>query len=145
MHVDASDPRIHIGKRSAAGLFCWDCDRTLCPGGKAGIHMGGNHPWPDACPQCGAKNNPEGVAAGPGALELGFAPPRDERPKGVRGTSSFSWAQNPDTVRRACEAHMDESVVIDEYGRALTGREFLLMLRANCGVEFTDSIGMAFS
>ena len=24
----------HIGKRSAAGLYCWDCDETLIIGGK---------------------------------------------------------------------------------------------------------------
>lgn len=143
--ISTEGPRFHIGKRSMAGLYCWDCNRTLCPGGNAGIHAGGNGPWPETCPQCGATNIPEGLRAGPAAVELGFAQPREERPKGVRGTSSFTWAQDPSVVHRTCEAHMDEPVIVDEYGRAVTGREFIAMIRCNCGVEFTDYIGQSFS
>lgn len=142
--VDSDDPRIHIGKRSAAGLYCYDCDVTLCPGGKARIHMS-DEEWPKACPKCGATQADEGLRAGPVAVELGFAAPREERPTGVRGTSSFSWAQSPEAVRRTCEAHMDDEVIVDEYERRMTGRAFLAMLRANCAVEFTGSVGEWFS
>jgi hypothetical protein len=34
------DPRVHVGKRSGAGLYCWDCDEML-----------GER---DDCPQCSA-------------------------------------------------------------------------------------------
>lgn len=33
------DPQYHIGKRSAAGLYCWDCGKTLCKDGESGIHF----------------------------------------------------------------------------------------------------------
>ena len=46
--IDDMDPVYHIGKRSAAGMYCWDCDDTLCPGGKSQVHAGGRNdpPWP---------------------------------------------------------------------------------------------------
>lgn len=138
-------PIINIGKRSAAGLYCWDCDETLCPGGKAAIHQGGSESWPDACPKCGKGRTDEGLKDGnPAGVELGFSRPRDDRPTGVRGCSSFTWAQDPDKARRACEANMDREVVRNEYGDRFTGGQFLRMLRANCTIEFMHSIGREF-
>ena len=32
-HRGDDNPKYHIGKRSAAGLYCWDCHITLCKGG----------------------------------------------------------------------------------------------------------------
>jgi hypothetical protein len=134
----------HIGKRSAAGMFCWDCDETLCNGGKMAVHYGVSG-WSTTCRKCGAAPVAnEGLKAGPAAVELGFAPPRDERPKGVRGTSSFSWEIQPGEVRSICEAKLNDRCVVDEYGHVSTGGEFLRMLRANCGIEFTGSIGTDF-
>jgi hypothetical protein len=135
----------HIGKRSAAGLFCWDCGETLCEGGNAAVHFS-RHAWAKTCRKCGAAPAQEDhFKTGPVAVELGFSAPREERPKGVRGTSSFSWAQEPEGVRRRCEAEMDRKLVVDEYGRITTGREFLAMLRSNCGIESTSSVGQSFS
>lgn len=142
---DDMDPRIHIGKRSAAGNYCYDCDVTLCPGGKEMIHRGSGRPWPKTCPKCGKTADVGTLERGPAAVELGFAKPEADRPHGVTGASSFSWAQDPAVVRRICEQRMDEVLIVDEYGRDSTGAAFLRMLRANCPVEFTDSIGQQFS
>ncbi len=79
------------------------------------------------------------------SVELGFGKPRIERPKGVSSASSFTWAQNPVQVRQMCERHMEEELIVDEYGRKLTCREFLLMLRMNCPIEFTQAIGECFN
>lgn len=145
--IGEDDPRVHIGKRSTAGLYCWDCRVTLCKHGEEAIHGGTDRSaWYDRCPRC--EKPPYGeneLRAGPAAVELGFAKPRDVRPTGVRGTCSFSWAQDPDGVRRTCEARMDDEVVIDEYGHRLTGGAFLAMLRANCAIEFRRWIGEMFS
>ena len=145
--IDSMDPAIHIGKRSAAGFYCWPCGVTLCQGGEAAVHSG-THAWYPACPKCGAK--PEHVEGDKGviplatAVELGFAKPRTSRPPGVRSCSSFLWAQDPARVRQLCEAHLGEVVIVDEYDRELTGGQFLAMLRNNCPIEFTNSIGNWF-
>lgn len=142
--IDSDDPRWHIGKRSAAGPYCWDCDLTLCKGGNAAIHHSGNE-WFDQCPNCGKTQTDKPGLSGPAGVELGFAEPAVTRPRGVRGTSSFSWAQEPEMVGAICERNSDAKIVQDEYGDLLTGREFLNMLLTNCAVQFTDSIGQRFS
>jgi len=141
--VSVSGPT-HIGKRSAAGLYCWDCRVTLCRGGEACIHWGDG--FYGACPGCGATPVAEdGLRAGPAAVELGFAKPLGDKPSGVRGCSSFTWATEPDKVRAACEAHTEDVIVENEYGDTMTGAEFLRMLDANCPVQFTHLVGKEFS
>lgn len=120
----------HIGKRSAAGLYCWDCNQTLCPDGKEGIHKSSSDPWPDACPKCGKRKN--------SSTEDNAAM------VGVRGCSSFLWAQEPGVVRAALKALGDLPAVVDEYDRVFTADEFLNMLD-RCPVEFTGGIGVCFS
>jgi hypothetical protein len=141
--VDGMDPAYHIGKRSAAGAWCWDCGVTLCEGGIDGIHMSrcGSH---KTCPKCGAVPIVEDLDSGAVAVELGFANPRTWKPTGVRSCSSFTWAQDAAAVRARCEENVHEKVVVDEYGREMTGQEFLTMLTANCPVQFY-SIGEWFS
>lgn len=142
--ADDMDPQWHIGKRSAAGMYCWDCDATLCEGGKAAIHQS-RYGFHEQCPKCGQAPTKEGLdVPNPVSVELGFSSPRDGRPTGVRGTSSFSWAQDAEAARASCEQNMDSEAVVDEYGRVSTGREFLRMLRSNCAVEFHDSVGRYF-
>jgi hypothetical protein len=154
---DAYDERAsrHIGKRSAAGLYCWDCCMTLCRGGEAQIHRGDgwgeerSRKWYDTCPRCGQGPAPktagEVLERGPVAVELGFGEPETARPTGVAGCASFSWEVEPTEVRDYCRRHPDEHAIIDEYGRVMTCAEFLAMLAANCPVEITEMIGWGFS
>jgi hypothetical protein len=60
----------HIGKRSAAGVYCERCKQTLCKDGPQGIHKG-QSAWHKACPSCDT--------------------PSDELPT----ASSFTWAMVP--------------------------------------------------
>lgn len=137
----------HIGKRSAAGLYCYDCDETLVRGGKASIHHSGGGSY-DACPTCGARPPDfKGLSRGAAGVELGFAQPEEERPKGVFTAASFSWAAEPEGengVRAVCERNLEAEIIIDEYGRLMTGGAFLKMLRANCPIEFRH-VGERFS
>jgi hypothetical protein len=138
---DSMDPEYHVGKRSAAGMYCWDCDITLC---KGRVHYGDE--FHDRCPTCGKKPKKyDALSKGPAAVELGFAEPETKRPTGVQGCSSFTWAQPKESVVAACKARPDEELIIDEYGRTLTGQEFLDMLENNCPLQFFDSIGKWFS
>lgn len=145
MPIDRDDPVVHIGKRSAAGRYCWDCDVTLQIGGKDEIHMGRAGQL-DACPNCGrVVDEHDPFSHGPVAVELGFAEPEHARPTGVGFCSSFSWAQDPERVGTICRQRADEPLIEDEYGRVMTCGEFLVMLEANCPVQFTHSIGRYFS
>ena len=145
--IETDDPRIHIGKRSAAGLYCFDCRVSLCPGGEKAVHDGTYDRWPDRCPKCGQSPAPTSHddRMNPVAIELGFAKATSEQRTGVRGAASFTWAQDPERVVATCEAHADEEIVEDEYRRRYTGRQFVDMLNAACPIRFTDSIGRWFS
>jgi len=107
----------HIGKCSAAGLFCWACMVTLCRGGNSEIHYDRCGFYP-RCPKCGAA--PTGHAC------------------------SFTWADRPEAVRERCESMAGTTLIVDEYNSEYTGHEFLDML-TRCPIEFTDSIGREFS
>lgn len=87
----------------------------------------------------------DALSRGPAAVELGFAEPEETPPEGISGAASFSWARDPAEVRAVCSANVDRLVVVDEYGRTMTGGQFLSMLRCNCPIEFTDSVGREFS
>jgi hypothetical protein len=132
----------HLGKRSAAGLYCWDCDLTLCAGGIDGIHQSASS-WHAVCPRCGSSPVPRDEEGGL-ATEL-WGKTRATRPSGVRSCSSFTWSQQPEAVGRFCQVYADEDVIEDEYGGQLTGHAFLDMLAANVAVQFTHALGQEFS
>lgn len=156
-HPSEDDPARHIGKRSAAGAYCYDCGVPLIespPSRFAGNfgrwspdHIHGGHAQRlDACPDCGGTVKQEdlrdpGCAVG---IELGFAKPLGKRPRGVGSASSFSWAQEPARVILACRQWPDETLVVDEYGRDYTGAEFLDAILV-APLWFTDRIGGIFS
>lgn len=158
---DDMDPARHLGKRSAAGLFCYDCDVTLYrygtdriheeppdvpPRGDLGVRLKAYAAaWYDRCPRCGQAPAEEPLHTSAAGVELGFAKPRRVRPTGVRSCASFSWAQPPEEVRAVCRQFPRRKLVVDEYGRTYTGREFLRMLAANCPIEYTRSLGKWFS
>ena len=91
------DPETHIGKRSAAGLYCWDCKLTLCIGGEAKIHEG-NSRWHKKCPKCGKEPIKEGFENSAGGRELGFNTAKPAPKTGAASCSSFSWAMKPELL-----------------------------------------------
>ena len=139
--IDNMDPRIHIGKRSAAGKYCWDCHQTFCKGGEEQIHLDESD-WYDACPKCGKKEEKSDHSSG--LVELGFQKAANKPPTGVSTATSFSWAQYPSEVKETCSKKLDEVIVVDEYSRGYTGQEFLDMIESNCPIWFRDSIGTYF-
>jgi hypothetical protein len=130
---DASNE--HIGKRSAAGMWCWDCSATLCIGGTSSVHSGHGN-WLSACPKCGATKIDETLDDSAVGRELGFneAPPASKT--GVRSCSSFTWAMHPSMISGA------SVFVKDEYGRAYTAEEFKNVLD-ECPIRFF-AIGQDF-
>ena len=116
--IGVDDPRIHIGKRSAAGKWCHDCDVSLCKGGRFAVHNSMSN-WDDRCMGCGKHTS-----------DVGFA-------------CSFTWAQDQEKVVKILLANQCKVVVVDEYGSEHTGQEFSKVL-TSVKVEFYDSIGKEF-
>ena len=131
------DPAVHIGKRSAAGCWCWDCGITLCNRGNDGIHRSERHEWHDRCPQCGQEPVKESLSDSSVGRELGFNRDAPARKTGVRGCSSFLWAMWPEALEGV-------DAIEDEYGTRYTRAEFLAVLD-ECPVQFTHSVGHWFS
>ena len=146
-HRGSTDPEHHIGKRSAAGLYCFDCQWTLCKKGVNGIHFTAREEdWHKACPSCGQTPAKETLSEGTAGLELGFAPVRAKSPESVASCSSFSFAQDVVEVikRLVDQLGSDEPLVEDDYGRQYTAAEFLHVLE-ECPIHHTHSVGTEFS
>jgi hypothetical protein len=115
---------IHLGKRSAAGPWCFECGITLCKDGINGIHTSKSEWYKEGdkyiCPNCG---------------------------KEVKTTCcSWIWAVDPGDVFFKAElmANSKKKIILDEYGREFTGDEFLAELET-IPVKYTHSIGVNFS
>jgi hypothetical protein len=126
---------VHIGKRSAAGYYCWDCRTTLCCGGEQFVHYGSK--WFDKCPICNRPKDKEDWASGSVGRELGFNKKEFSAKTGVKSCSSFNWAIDPDKINKL-------RFVKDEYGRRYTLKEFRKILE-ECPIRYTDMIGREFS
>jgi len=127
---------IHIGKRSAAGQYCWDCKKTLCKGGIKDIHTG-NSDWYDHCIFCGQYPKKETLENSSVGRELGFNTQEYNKKTGVQSCSSFTWAINPLELRNIRK-------IKDEYGRVFTKKQFYEILE-ECPVQYFHSIGSEFS
>jgi len=138
----------HVGKCSAAGLYCWDCHQTLAGGGDVKkVHME-IKPLP-ACPKCGKKValtpwlSPKGNLLkanefNPVLVQLGLQKPGETPlPTGIAGASSFTWAMPIEEAK----GH----TLIDEYEQVYTWEDFERKVLAYCPIQFTDSIGVDFS
>lgn len=101
----------HIGKRSGAGLYCYNCKCTLCEGGEKDIHRGQSL-FLDHCPVCG----------------------RDHTSSSIRAVTSFTWAcEQSDLLRKR--------VIVDEYGDKTSMLSFLENVVDKCPIHFYHMIG----
>lgn len=122
---ESDDIQVHIGKRSGAGLYCWDCGTTLHMNGTMGVHLVSDM-WFTACPGCGAERTTEPVVGSAMGAELGLnAPPKENT--GVRGCSSFTWTllKHKRRIRMLAGRLDDRKLIVDEYGKLYTPGEFL--------------------
>lgn len=122
----------HIGKRSAAGPYCWDCGITLSRSGNP--HDGSG--MLDTCPRCGQSPTKETLDSSTAGRELGFNKTSPQRKTGVRSCSSFAWAVDPNYLEGV-------ATIEDEYGTRLTRAEFLAMLE-ECPIQDETLIGLEF-
>jgi hypothetical protein len=125
------DPRFHIGKRSAAGLYCWDCGVSLCKGGASRVHYG--EEFFDKCPKCGKSHVKEELSSSSIGRELGFNNTKPEKKTGVKGCASFTWARPIGRIKH----------IVDEYGTEYMLEEFYNVLE-ECPIQ-TEHYGVHFS
>jgi hypothetical protein len=126
----------HIGKRSAAGYYCWECKITLCKDGEKRIHRSDSR-WYKACPKCHKKPITETITQGAVGRELGFNKTPFAPRTGVTTCSSFSWAMEKTNIAKV-------RFVLDEYGKRFTLKEFDAIL-SECPVQYFHHIGQEFS
>lgn len=140
--VDENNDEVaHIGKRSAAGPFCWDCGVSLCAAGSHTVHEG-NGRWLNACPVCGAEGKSEPLEDSAAGRELGFNKHAPKQKTGVASCSSFNWAMSPAHFGDLADAH--NLTIQDEYGTPYSRSAFGAVL-SECPIMFWDSIGQEFS
>jgi hypothetical protein len=142
----------HIGKRSAAGWFCWDCNISLCKHGNNGVHKGKftteKGDWYTACPKCGLKIPKEDITKSSAGRELGFNKSKPKHKTGVASCASFSWAITESEFKQTCSQlsfiQMPNLIIQDEYGEFFTEKSFQAVL-SECPIQFFNSIGTEFS
>jgi len=135
----------HLGKRSAAGLFCWTCKKSLRIGGESLVHTSRadlfdveahKREWYNKCSICGDVPQNEGWDNSSVGRELGFNKEPYGEKTGVSSCSSFTWAVRESSLNRL-------KYVKDEYGRKFTIAEFRKILE-ECPIQFFDLIGTDF-
>ena len=131
---------IHIGKRSAAGYYCFDCHKTLCRDGDSKVHKSEGF-WFDKCPICGKTPIAEGFENSTAGIELGFNKVKSNPNVGVRSCSSFTWAIEPNKIN--CRK-LQSKKVVDEYGRKYSLKDFLDMVETY-PIWIYEAIGKEFS
>ena len=119
----------HIGKRSAAGTYCYDCGTTLCDLGTDFVHDGHRGRFLKSCPFCGKTYDPNQGATAT-TVELGFNTFDEIEQHGVGTASSFRWRMMRHlTVLRTVAAETPDRVcIVDEYERGYTASAFLDMV-----------------
>lgn len=154
----------HIGKRSAAGIFCFDCGISLGFGGNKYVHeelpeylkyrlrdkldsFGGGVYM--ECPLCGKQYVKEEFTGSSAGIELGFNKNIKEKRNGVRTASSFTFAMGICKLRKRLEeigANPDEKCIVNEYGDDYTLGEFLDILDTiPPALKFTQELNSEFS
>ena len=143
----------HIGKRSAAGKYCWDCKVTLCKGGDKFIHQGSDlfSGFFDHCPKCGRKPVEEPMEESASGRELGFNKSIPKAKTGVKSCSSFTWAMKSSAVlnRQLFKSVygsvlLGSKIIEDEYHQKYTLDEFYKVLE-ECPIQYEDMVGEEFS
>ncbi len=144
---DHMEPKFHIGKRSAAGSYCWDCGVTLCKDGPKRVHNDKcphefdtfcRCRWNKSCPKCGKKPVKEDLARSSAGRELGFNKIPPGKKTGVKSCCSFNWCMDPKKFLKK------QIIIWDEYGNNYSRDEFLKILE-ECPIQYTDSVGQWFS
>lgn len=141
-NFDEMDPRIHIGKRSAAGRYCYDCGIYLTAQSTQYAHMGKRDEFNeyinrkfDVCPNCGKGPSDEFIAAD---RELFRGTPVPSQLHGVQGVSSFTWTmvKHKTDIVMWLKTDKNKKIIRNEYGDEFSADEFLGNELRHCIILF---------
>lgn len=145
-------PIWHIGKRSAAGLYCYDCEITLCRAGAEGVHYG--EKWHDRCPNCNKEPVKQSLSNSAAGMELGFNK-KITPTTGVSSACSFTFAMTFEQLvsklqelfgEKDKEFDGDMKTIVNEYGEEFSYMEFLELIRdIPTSLRFRNVLGQEFS
>jgi hypothetical protein len=137
-HQGDESIQYHIGKRSAAGRYCYDCGSTFNKDGTQSIHFSDRKRlgWNDVCPCCGKVPDDKTPRYNPVMIELGFEKPGEKPAEGIAGASSFTWTMMKHMWDLEKQIMYASPLVVDEYGREYTAKEFLDMIKRDCPIQF---------
>ena len=113
--IEDTNPLRHIGKRSAAGAYCYTCGTTLCKYGTTCVHQYGFR-WHKECPICGQAGVPS----------CSFT---------ITLLSHKALLQK--LSRNKTRGKEDQKWVVDEYGQTFTAVEMLKIIK-ECPIIFQD-------
>lgn len=138
-NLDIDDIHIHIGKRSAAGPYCYNCG-SIFHEHSSELHHGGRGFFKslDACPGCGKSKEKREPSTSTALVELGFNKSKHVNKKGISSCSSFTWTlmKHKWKLQKLAEKNDPKKVVRDEYGRTYTAKEFLEEELSSVTVEY---------
>jgi hypothetical protein len=141
----------HIGKRWAAGQWCWECrcqcdyiyrdkvtraERRYPKGDTPGfaldfVHRNVLDRW--ACPQCGREMRKDAAEGyNPALRELGFDKSGPRVHHGIDGANGFHWYTGYGGIGATIDEILHNlhrrAAVRDEYGQRVTRPEFIAMI-----------------
>ena len=150
--VSEHNIQVHIGKRSAAGIYCYDCGTTFEKHGTHYVHSGHGEQVKQ-CPSCGKKREKESDG-GAGMRELGFNKEPFKIKTGVKTCCSFTWTlmkhkwriedlrdeEDPVLYEGGITTPINQRkrIIVNEYGDEYTASEFIQLLE-ECPIEFQDA------
>lgn len=145
--TEISIKKWHIGKRSGAGQFCFDCGVSLALGGNRFVHYDVQDYIRQRFPSLTGKYELEAYHKCP--LCEKPATGGDEGKTGVHYACSFTFAMGLAEAKRRIEEEclkLTDPCVQDEYYREYTWQEFMDILdNIPHSLWFTDSLGTEFS
>lgn len=127
----------HIGKRYAAGNWCWDCrvclnvDDPSAPFGQRVL---------DKCPSCGQKR-PKHSLYNPAMRELGFDKSGSHTHRGIDGASGFIWRTHDglgNTIADVKRALSRRRFVVTEYEERWPIKQFWNMFNDIIPEQYSD-------
>ena len=154
--------KIHIGKRSAAGYYCWNCKTTLCKRENEGVHLDCNGCWEsshkkihdckwfDRCSYCGCTPDKENLFNSSAERELGMNTLAMEKKKGVRRCFSFTFALEPYKIDNIMKKN-GNLVIVSEYYYPKKDDQmwdldtFKKTVMLECLIKFMHMVGIEFS
>ena len=147
----SGDVHIHIGKRSAGGLYCKHCGVTINRYGSKHIH----HDGPDVSLLFGNKNDSDEIKesklaeyerqkkefyfdACPGC---GTPFEYDEKNERIIYICTFTWTmmRHKDIIKELADKGYDKDIIVNEYGEKYTAKEFIERVLESCYVQYQDA------